>query len=52
MAAVRASGGPERALAEAREHAEAARRHLAGLPEGEARESLERLTGYVVERKL
>jgi geranylgeranyl pyrophosphate synthase len=52
VAAVRASGGPERALAEAREHAEAARRHLAGLPEGEARESLERLTGYVVERKL
>jgi geranylgeranyl pyrophosphate synthase len=52
VAAVRASEGPERALAEARKHAESARRHLAGLPEGPARESLERLTGYVVERKL
>jgi geranylgeranyl pyrophosphate synthase len=52
VAAVRASEGPERALAEARKHAESARRHLAGLPEGRARESLERLTGYVVERKL
>jgi geranylgeranyl pyrophosphate synthase len=52
VAAVRASGGPERALGEARKHTEAARRHLAALPEGEARESLERLTAYVVERKL
>ena len=52
VAAVRASEGPERALAEARKHAESARRHLAGLSEGPARESLERLTGYVVERKL
>ena len=52
MAAVRASGGPERALAEARTLAESARRHLAGLPEGSARESLERLTEYVVERRL
>ena len=52
VAAVRASPGPERALAEARKHAENARRHLAGLPEGSARESLERLTAYVVERKL
>jgi geranylgeranyl pyrophosphate synthase len=52
VAAVRASGGPERALGEARKHAEAARRHLSGLPRGEARESLERLTAYVVERKL
>jgi geranylgeranyl pyrophosphate synthase len=52
VAAVRASGGPERALGEARKHAESARGHLSGLPEGPARESLERLTGYVVERKL
>jgi geranylgeranyl pyrophosphate synthase len=52
VAAVRASEGPERALAEARKHAESARSRLSGLPEGPARESLERLTGYVVERKL
>jgi geranylgeranyl pyrophosphate synthase len=52
VAAVRASEGPERALAEARKHAESARNHLSGLPEGPARESLERLTDYVVERKL
>jgi geranylgeranyl pyrophosphate synthase len=52
VAEVRASAGPERALGEARKHAEAARRHLAGLPGGEARESLERLTAYVVERRL
>ncbi len=52
VAAVRASGGPERALAEARKHAERARGHLGGLPDGSARESLERLTDYVVERKL
>ncbi len=52
VAAVRASQGPERALAEARKHADSARRHLAGLPGGPARESLERLTVYVVERKL
>jgi geranylgeranyl pyrophosphate synthase len=52
VAAVRASQGPERALVEARKHAESARRHLAGLPEGRALESLERLTGYVVDRKL
>jgi heptaprenyl diphosphate synthase len=52
VAAVRASQGPERALAEARKHAESARRHLALLPEGPARESLERLTAYVVERDL
>jgi len=52
VAAVRASGGPERALAEARKHAESARGHLAGLPAGSARDSLERLTNYVVERRL
>ena len=52
VAAVRASGGPERALAEARKHAESARDHLAGLPAGSARDSLERLTNYVVERRL
>jgi geranylgeranyl pyrophosphate synthase len=52
VAAVRASHGPERALAEARKHAESARGHLTSLPEGRARESLEGLTNYVVERKL
>jgi len=52
VAAVRASHGPERALAEAHQHAESARGRLAGLPEGPARESLEALTAYVVERKL
>ena len=52
VAAVRAAGGPERALAEARKHAGSARRHLVGLPAGPARESLERLTEYVVDRKL
>jgi heptaprenyl diphosphate synthase len=51
VAAVRASHGPERALAEARKHAGNAREHLAGLPAVPARESLERLTLYVVERK-
>jgi geranylgeranyl pyrophosphate synthase len=52
VAAVRASHGPELALAEARKHAESARAHLAGLPGGRARESLDALTDYVVERKL
>jgi geranylgeranyl pyrophosphate synthase len=52
VAAVRASAGPERALAQAHKHAEGARRHLAGLPAGDARDSLEGLTTYVVERKL
>ena len=52
VAAVRASNGPERALEEARWHAERAREHLAGLPPGPARESLGRLTVYVVERRL
>jgi len=50
--AVRASQGPERALAQARDHAGAARRHLGRLPEGPPRESLERLAAYVVERRL
>ena len=49
---VRAAGGPERALAEARRHATAARGHLGALPPGAARDSLERLAGYVVERRL
>ena len=52
VAQVRASRGPERALAEARRHAEDARRRLAGLPEGPARDSLAALTHYVVERRL
>jgi len=52
VARVRASRGPERALAEARRHAEDARRRLAGLPEGPARDSLAALTHYVVERRL
>src|SRR5207302_1520044 len=51
VAAVRASSGPEKALAAARKHAESARGHLGGLPEGPVREGLERLTAYVVERK-
>jgi geranylgeranyl pyrophosphate synthase len=52
VVAVRLSRGPERALAEAHKHAESARGHLAGLPAGAVRESLEALTAYVVERKL
>jgi len=48
---VRASGGPERALAEAGRHAAAARAHLAGLPAGPVRDSLSNLAGYVVERR-
>jgi octaprenyl-diphosphate synthase len=52
VAAVRASPGPERALVEARRHAERARAYLAGLPEGAACESLAALTSYVVERRL
>jgi heptaprenyl diphosphate synthase len=52
VAAVRASGGPERALAEARDHAELARRRLSGLPAGVVRDTLEALTTYVVERDL
>lgn len=52
VAAVRASAGPERALAEARRHAASAVRNLAGLPPGPARESLELLTAFVVERRL
>ena len=52
VAEVRAAGGPERALAEARRHAASARGHLRSLPQGVARDSLERLAGYVVERRL
>jgi geranylgeranyl pyrophosphate synthase len=52
VAAVRASGGPERALARARSHAELARQRLGGLPAGAVRDTLEALTSYVVEREL
>lgn len=52
VAEVRASKGPERALEEARRHAEAAGGLLVGVPEGPARESLAALTHYVVERRL
>jgi geranylgeranyl pyrophosphate synthase len=52
VTAVRASGGPERALAEARSHALLARRRLSGLPAGAVRDTLEALTSYVVEREL
>jgi geranylgeranyl pyrophosphate synthase len=52
VAAVRASDGPGRALVEARRHAERARARLAGFPDGPVRESLDGLTGYVVERQL
>lgn len=50
VAAVRASGGPERALAQARSHAGLARQRLGGLPAGAVRDTLEALTSYVVER--
>ena len=52
VAEVRAAGGPGRALEEARQHAAGAREHLVSLPPGPARDSLERLAGYVVERRL
>ena len=52
VAEVRAAGGPERALQEARKHAAGARAQLADLPAGSARDSLDRLAGYVVERRL
>jgi geranylgeranyl pyrophosphate synthase len=52
VAQVRASNGPERALEEARRHAEDARRLLDGLPAGPARDSLAALANYVVERRL
>ncbi len=52
VAEVRAAGGPERALEEARRHAAGAREQLVTLPAGPARDSLERLAGYVVERRL
>jgi geranylgeranyl pyrophosphate synthase len=51
VAEVCASGGPERALAQATRHAEAARGHLAGLPAGPLRDSLLNLASYVVERR-
>ena len=52
VAAVRAGGGPEKALAEARRHATAARDKLSGLPPGSACDALSALTAYVVERTL
>jgi geranylgeranyl pyrophosphate synthase len=51
VAEVNASGGPERALEEARRYAESARGHLAALPAGPPRESLQNLASYVVERR-
>jgi octaprenyl-diphosphate synthase len=51
VAAVRGSKGPERALEEARDHAEKARHSLDKLPAGPARDSLAALTAYVVERR-
>ena len=49
---VRGSRGPQRALEHARDHALAARGHLAPLDDSEAREALAALTDYVVSRKL
>ena len=51
VSAVRASGGPARALDTARLHAERARSHLASLPPGPARDCLANLAGFVVERR-
>jgi heptaprenyl diphosphate synthase len=50
--AVRNSNGPELALAQARNHASAARDQLRALPAGEAVDALASLTDYVVSRKL
>ena len=50
--AVRASDAPERALAQAREHADAAREKLRILGDGDAVSSLTSLTDYVVARNL
>jgi heptaprenyl diphosphate synthase len=49
---VRASRGPQRAIARARELASEARRELEALASGDARDALEALTTYVVSRKL
>ena len=50
--AVRASDGPDRALQEARRHADEARKQLSIFPRGEPIDSLASLAGYVVTRKL
>ncbi len=50
--AVRDSKGPERAIEEAQRHAAAAREQLKSVRQGDARATLESLTGYVVSRKL
>lgn len=50
VARVRASGGPERALAEAELHAASACRMLESLPAGAPRDSLAGLADYVVRR--
>ncbi len=50
--AVRNSGGPQLALAQARDHASAARDQLKQLERSDATLALESLAGYVVSRKL
>jgi len=50
--AVRNSNGPQQALDQARDHAEAARSQLKGIGGGEAASALSALAGYVVSRKL
>jgi len=50
--AVRKSDGPQRALDQARDHANAARAQLSKLDRGEAVAALESLTDYVVSRNL
>lgn len=52
VAAVRGSGGPRRALDEARRHAESAREELHSLPSSDAVDALASLSDYVVTRKL
>jgi heptaprenyl diphosphate synthase len=49
---VRKSGGPEKALEQARKHANAARQHLKPIRRSEATSALESLTEYVVSRNL
>jgi len=49
---VRKSGGPEKALEQARKHANAAREHLKPIRRSEATRALESLTEYVVSRNL
>ena len=49
---VRASPGPQRAIERARELSSEARRELAAVGAGDARDALEALTTYVVSRKL